>query len=640
MSENKEEILANFQACTDIDDLGIALDHLEQSKWNLLEAIQRAMPQDSQTLPSEQSPDVEIIDVRPAAAVNGGGIGVPVTISPDFAQTPSTSFSKYGASTRLLLFDIHYLDNMIRLQISDDNRVGDLKVLIFSKTQIPSCQQILGGWEKEPSSDSVLLSSLNLPRENLLFLTIPEQNNLSVNSSSNDSLPQKYWLVIYDEKKNKEHRLQFLGSKTIGEVKAEVRNLVDIPVRSQHWTGWPTDDDRCTLARASLNLPEHRLKVRQQKREFKRVIEPMDSDSSVEEFEDASESFTGEDEMFVEEIGSRKLQPLIPDGVEDETAGCIHFNDEFTNRYGDLHPEFFPGTLEDAIKESCLKPARERRLLAVYLHHDGSVLSNVFCTELLCFESVMQYLNSNFLVWGWDLTFDSNKTKFLTSMSKSLGNMAAVTVRSIDLERLPALIIIMRMRSNTEIFSVINGNIGVSELLTSLIQAVDVFSDQQRLEVQEEDERAAREMIKIEQDQAYQASLEIDQAKEEAKKQQIMMETQEKRRIEEEKQQEEARKEAERRLLESQLPDEPDESCEGISKIRFRLPSGDFLERRFSILNSLQVVLHYLVVKGYHTENYKVISSWPRRDLTTFDVHSTIKELKLYPQETLILEER
>lgn len=54
------------------------------------------------------------------------------------------------------------------------------------------------------------------------------------------------------------------------------------------------------------------------------------------------------------------------------------------------------------------------------------------------------------------------------------------------------------------------GNIGVNELLTSLIQAVDVFSEQQRQEIKEEEERTAREMIKIEQDQAYQASLEID----------------------------------------------------------------------------------------------------------------------------------
>jgi len=53
----------------------------------------------------------------------------------------------------------------------------------------------------------------------------------------------------------------------------------------------------------------------------------------------------------------------------------------------------------------------QRRLLAVYLHHDGSVLTNVFCTQLLGFESVLQCLNNHFVVWGWDLTHESNKLK-------------------------------------------------------------------------------------------------------------------------------------------------------------------------------------------------------------------------------------
>jgi hypothetical protein len=55
----------------------------------------------------------------------------------------------------------------------------------------------------------------------------------------------------------------------------------------------------------------------------------------------------------------------------------------------------------------------QRRLLAVYLHHDGSVLTNVFCTQLLGFESVLQCLNNHFVVWGWDLTHESNKLKWV-----------------------------------------------------------------------------------------------------------------------------------------------------------------------------------------------------------------------------------
>lgn len=35
--------------------------------------------------------------------------------------------------------------------------------------------------------------------------------------------------------------------------------------------------------------------------------------------------------------------------------------------------------------------------------------------------------------------------------------------------------IIMRSRSNTEIFTIVHGNVGVNELLTNLVQAVDIF---------------------------------------------------------------------------------------------------------------------------------------------------------------------
>ena len=80
--------------------------------------------------------------------------------------------------------------------------------------------------------------------------------------------------------------------------------------------------------------------------------------------------------------------------------------------------------------------------------------------------------------------------------------------------------------------------------------------------------------------------------------------------------------------------------------------------------DSLQTVLDYLTIEGFPEEEYKVLSSWPRRDvssrkkkkslfviiniiffffffqLTALDTNQTLKELKLYPQETLTLEEK
>lgn len=56
----------------------------------------------------------------------------------------------------------------------------------------------------------------------------------------------------------------------------------------------------------------------------------------------------------------------------------------------------------------------------------------------------------------------------------------------------------------------ISGNVGVNELLSSLIECVEVFTEHQRVEIREEAERAEREMVKLEQDLAYRESLEAD----------------------------------------------------------------------------------------------------------------------------------
>lgn len=56
-------------------------------------------------------------------------------------------------------------------------------------------------------------------------------------------------------------------------------------------------------------------------------------------------------------------------------------------------------------------------------------------------------------------------------------------VRNIAVERLPAFIIIMRTRSLTELYTVVNGNVGVNELMTSILEAIDVFSEGVRSEI-------------------------------------------------------------------------------------------------------------------------------------------------------------
>lgn len=62
-------------------------------------------------------------------------------------------------------------------------------------------------------------------------------------------------------------------------------------------------------------------------------------------------------------------------------------------------------------------------------------------------------------------------------------------------------------------FDIIAGNTSLDELMTHLVQVVEVFKEQQLAEIREEEERMAREQMLAEQDAAYQESLAADRAK-------------------------------------------------------------------------------------------------------------------------------
>ena len=216
-------------------------------------------------------------------------------------------------------------------------------------------------------------------------------------------------------------------------------------------------------------------------------------------------------------------------------------------------------------------------------------------------------------------------------IARHFDSLASRTLRNFEVDRLPLLLIVTRSRATNEILAMVPGSLNVDEMMTQLIQSVEMFSEQQRVEVAEEDERAARESVKREQDEAYQLSLEADRAKQEAKRQSEA----DKQRQEEEKRvlDEQARlevefalrKKEERRLtVKQRLPVEPEAVATGAANpdkatttIRFRLPGGKTASRRFLAEQSLQVLLDYLLVEGYPDDEFKVLSSWPRKDVSS-----------------------
>ena len=81
---------------------------------------------------------------------------------------------------------------------------------------------------------------------------------------------------------------------------------------------------------------------------------------SDDDFEDATDLMDDDDSIFIPERSNhRRIQPLIPDDFgTDDAMAAINFAEQFANRYGNPHPAFFPGSLDDAIRESCDQPAK------------------------------------------------------------------------------------------------------------------------------------------------------------------------------------------------------------------------------------------------------------------------------------------
>uniref|UniRef100_A0ABI7YJX3 UBX domain-containing protein n=1 Tax=Felis catus TaxID=9685 RepID=A0ABI7YJX3_FELCA len=520
---------------------------------------------------------------------------------------------------RMLDFRVEYRDRNVDVVLEDSCTVGEIKQILENELQIPVSKMLLKGWKTGDVEDSTVLKSLHLPKNNSLYVLTPDLPPPSSSSHAGalqESLNQNFMLIITHREVQREYNLNFSGSSTIQEM---------------------------CLAESGLSYPCHRLTVgrrsspaqtREQSEEQSTDVH-MVSDSDGDDFEDASEFGVDDGEVFGMASSALRKSPMMPENAENEGDALLQFTAEFSSRYGDCHPVFFIGSLEAAFQEAFYVKARDRKLLAIYLHHDESVLTNVFCSQMLCAESIVSYLSQNFITWAWDLTKDANRARFLTMCNRHFGSVVAQTIRTQKTDQFPLFLIIMGKRSSNEVLNVIQGNTTVDELMMRLMAAMEIFTAQQQEDIKDEDEREARENVKREQDEAYRLSLEADRAKREAHEREMA----EQFRLEQIRKEQEEEREAIRLSLEQALPPEPkEENAEPVSKLRIRTPSGEFLERRFLASNKLQIVFDFVASKGFPWDEFKLLSTFPRRDVTQLDPNKSLLEVKLFPQETLFLE--
>lgn len=65
----------------------------------------------------------------------------------------------------------------------------------------------------------------------------------------------------------------------------------------------------------------------------------------------------------------------VSNNTDSEAAGSIQFAENYKQRFGEPLPNFYTGSLEDALKEACHKPARE---VGIKVNFKQSVFSKYF----------------------------------------------------------------------------------------------------------------------------------------------------------------------------------------------------------------------------------------------------------------------
>ena len=77
------------------------------------------------------------------------------------------------------------------------------------------------------------------------------------------------------------------------------------------------------------------------------------------------------------------------------------------------------------------------------------------CQQVFCAEAVLGLLSQNFVTWGWDLTYSSNKQRLLDMISRHFGSVASATIRNFSIEKLPLVILVAKLKGNMEIIQVL-----------------------------------------------------------------------------------------------------------------------------------------------------------------------------------------
>jgi len=370
------------------------------------------------------------------------------------------------------------------------------------------------------------------------------------------------------------------------------------------------------------------------------------------------------------------LLPLSPDELSPERASKL-FNSYLKQNLNNNNNNDSNNILELFSAKSYASLQREAAstdaLIMVYLHSPHHRSADDICRRLLCSPSMVRFLTEN-------------KGRVLSLGSSISTAQGASLSYSLSASSFPVLALLQPVKtssgtssSNSSSSSSSNSNNSSSNAsvtpgpvklvfkaegpvlmkltamqLTTLVTAT--FQKHERTVLEDASRRYEREQeveLRRQQDEEYQETLRQDQERERQRTEERL----EAEREEEQKMEEENRKikEEANRLdrARSLVRDEPPKGTPGSTRIRFRLPNGKQLDRRFEGDETIESLKAYLILDfvsemGENNDNcvkrVALSTTFPKCTYggdgkESEDDHKTLKECDLCPQAVLMVQD-
>lgn len=315
------------------------------------------------------------------------------------------------------------------------------------------------------------------------------------------------------------------------------------------------------------------------------------------------------------------------------SAEARDFVATFQRDYGANGPNFVAEGFMDALQRS----RHEFKLLFVYLHSPDHPDTPFFCHTTLCSQPLADFVNHNFVAWGASIRATEG-FKMSNSFKASKFPFCALVMPATN-QRIALL-------------HQVEGPKSPEEMLTILQRVLEESSPVLVAARHDAEERRNNLRLREEQDAAYRAALDADQARERQRKeeeerlQREAAEAERKRKEEEEARERAAREAAEKeaelaRIRHKKallLGDEPEKGPD-VTQVLVRFPSGERKGRRFHCSASIQSLYDYVDSLGcIEVESYSLVSNFPRVVYGPDKLSLSLKNSGLHPQASLFVE--